>query len=143
MSGPRENRHGSACPDWCSTDHAPRTITGGGKDFDATLDRRTSTGDTVVILAAPGEGGHAIAYAWQSLLKVEHPETQIIVDAHADRNGRVITNLDVTADDAHGIAGLVEAMAHATPEQHLQLAAQLRSAVSILTMGTALNGGAS
>lgn len=39
-------------------------------------------------------------------------------------------------DACSGIAGLIEAMAHAAPEQHMQLAGQLRDAGNIVTFGT-------
>lgn len=131
ISQARTNRHGNMCPAWCATDHSPSSVRG----FDTTLDGHWNGRETVTVVGGPGEGGHALAYAYQPGLSTFVSETRIVIDAHADRNGRTVTYIEPTADDACGIAGIVEALAHATPKQHLQLAAQLRAAAHIVTFG--------
>jgi hypothetical protein len=133
VSAPRANRVGSRCPDWCTTDHAPSSLTTrDGQTFDTTIDGHSSTDDTIAVLAGPGAGGHAIAYAWQSGQIPLNAEPRITIDARSSAGTAL---LDPTAADALRIAVLVEALAHATPEQHHQLAAQLRAAAGIVTAG--------
>jgi hypothetical protein len=126
MTPPRANRVGSPCPDWCTTDHAEHLITTrDGKILDAAINGHTSSDDMIAV-----PGAHAIAYAWQAGLIPLNAEPRITIDARSSAGTAL---LDPTAADALRIAVLVEALAHATPEQHHQLAAQLRAAAGIVT----------
>jgi hypothetical protein len=133
----RANLYGSPCPEWCTTDHSLRIVkVPGGQDYDFSHDGHSSTSDPVIVMSAPSGVSHAIACASQTGAVGISSPTLITVIA-ANSNGQDQTLLHPTAADACSIAGLIEAMAHATPEQHLHLAQQLRDAASIVTSESA------
>jgi hypothetical protein len=135
----RANLYGSPCPEWCTTDHSLRIVkVPGGQDYDFSHDAHSSTSDPVIVLSAPGGVSHAIACASQTgTVGVPSPTHITVIAGTSNNNSQAWTSLDPSAADAYGIAGLIEAMAQATPEQHMQLAAQLRDAASIVASESA------
>ena len=109
---PRRNPHlGTDCPPWCATDHADQfgsACIGGGGGIDRIWSRAVRSRDGFEV----GITGLGPAEADESL--------HLRLDLH----------------DAGQLAGLVELLADATPDQHRELAAAIRMAAADITNET-------
>jgi hypothetical protein len=105
----RQNWAGHPCPPWCVTDHTELHRVHLG----------TAAGiDTPRVLARPVHTGS------------EDDEPQVVVSGGSWPTG---LDLFVAADYAGELAGLLEFLAVATPDQHQQLAAAIRATAASIT----------
>jgi hypothetical protein len=107
----RANRNGSPCPPWCTTDHDEEVVPGTGIFASAhgAEVARIPAGGVVRACLLPSDG---IAYV------------------HVSGGAQP---LFVPAADAEDLACFAELLAHATPDQHRDLAAAIRRAAAQAT----------
>ena len=122
---PRTNRTGHPCPSWCETDHeTPQGDTGWTYEFH---------GGPVTRIKVPGTIG-----SWPDEVR-----TRPVHDGRSDdapfilvsgtRNGASgpDPNAWVSLRDARDLVAVIDMLAGATPDQHRELAAAIRTAAGI------------
>jgi hypothetical protein len=105
----RQNRKGHPCPPWCITDHDEQLVPG---HFTESHGGETVPVEGDVLLSARA----CMAPAWDG------PRVQV-----SGRKGSFFT------EHADQLAGLIEQLASAPPERHLELAAAIRQAAAQIT----------
>ena len=124
-AGPaRANRRGDPCPSWCTTDHD--TPSAGGHFYDF-------------------HGGPAVRTEIPGVI-VSIPDWIAVRPVSTGRPGDGEPNVSVTGTvctwirpgDAEDIAGLIEMLGRATPDQHAEVAAAIRQAAAQITKRPAM-----
>jgi hypothetical protein len=113
---PRRNPHtGLDCPPWCVTDHAQVSACIGSGTIGS---RELSDVWARAILAPRHDGSPAVAVTGSAV------------------GGDGTHHVELPPRDALQLAGLVELLAGATPDQHRELAAGIRKAAADITSPT-------
>ena len=114
---PRHNPHtGMDCPPWCEVDHATcATCVGSGGPFASPFD------------------------VWaRAVLGPHHAGSPVVTLTGAGGGKGRTYHLELRPRLAEDLAGLVELLAAATPDQHRELAAAIRKAAADITEAGAL-----
>jgi Domain of unknown function (DUF6907) len=113
---PRQNRDGHPCPPWCTTDHA--------KPISESALRASYHSTEPPTIGTPA--GYVQAVAYQN--GFNDAPAQVWLGGLELRGG-----LMIAPETAVGMAALAEMLADATPDQHRELAAQIRKAAAQIT----------
>lgn len=116
----RQNQHGEPCPPWCAEDH----------------DSPDGTNLHVTSRQIVNLGGHQGSIRTRAGQFGADPEVVVHATWYDPASGRPAdADLYVPLKDAGHLAGLVEILSHATPDQHHELAAAIRGAAAAIEDG--------